>query len=311
MSLGSADAWRVWIAELASRDPRARRFGARQHGYRVAPPLGEDGVRAVEQALAVRLPDDHRAFLATIAAGGAGPYHGLLPVDHPVQRRCAAGTFELTAPTHEADGDLDVDGDVAASDASAASAARAASDAGAAHDEARATRVDRVYQGVLGLGHVGCGYIALLVVRGAAAGQVWLDAREAGLGIAPIAPSFTAYVQDWIARSTRNLLPRAVVPAGVCSLPAALSSYLAQRERDRGLEPGTIDDRGLRDALGAIGPRAIATAMVSDRPFFAHGDLVDPCPSCEVMLENLRGRGLGADALTPGWPPIPERATGR
>ena len=98
MSLESAEAWRSWIAELARRDPQRRRFGARQHRYRVDAPLGDDRVRTVEDELALRLPDDYRAFVATIAGGGAGPYHGLLPLDHPVQRRCAAGTFAFTGP---------------------------------------------------------------------------------------------------------------------------------------------------------------------------------------------------------------------
>jgi hypothetical protein len=277
MSLESADAWRAWIAEVAAADPRTRRFGARQHGYRVDAPLGDPRVRALEEALALRLPADHRAFVATISGGGAGPYHGLLPLEHPVQARCAAGTFPFTAAAslEEIDG-----------------LARSR------------TAIDPVYAGVIALGHVGCGHVALLVVRGAAAGQVWIDARDAGLGVGPIAPSFRAYVQDWIERTSRNLVPRPLVPPGACALAITLSSYLAQQEAARGLAQGAIDDRQLREALAAIGPRAIAIEAIADRPCFARGDRLDPCPSCEVLLENLRGRGLGPDTVAPGLPPL-------
>jgi len=278
--LESADAWRAWIAELAARDPHGRRVGARQHRYVVDAPLGDARVRALEDALALQLPGDHRAFVATISGGGAGPYHGLLPLDHDVQRRCAAGTFAFTAPTSNEELD-----------------ARAA-----AHG------ADPVYAGVLGLAHVGCGAMALLVVRGAAAGQVWLDARDAGAGVTPIAPTFTAFVQDWIERTAQNQLPRTLLPPGRCALPAAMSSFLSAWEAQHGLAPGSIDAAQLRDALGVIGPRAIALKMELDRPFFAAGDAVDPCPGCEVLIDNLRARGLRPDAVAPGWPPIPLRA---
>lgn len=281
MSLESADAWRAWIAELAAADPRRRRFGARQHAYRVEEPLGDERVRAFEHACALRLPDDHRAFVAVTSGGGAGPYHGLLPLDHPVQRRCAAGTFELTA-------------------------AASLEEIDARAPRARAA-IDPVYAGVIGLGHVGCGQLALLVVRGEAAGEVWLDAREAGAGVGPIAPDVASYVDEWVQRVSRNQLPRALVPPGRCALPNALSAFLASREDALGLARGTIGGDALRAALASLPSGAIAVRASRATPFFAAGDALDPCPACEVLLENLRGAGLAADAVAPGLPPIPAR----
>lgn len=275
---------RNWVAQLAAADPRARRFGARHHGHRLAAPLGEARVAALEHALALRLPDDHRAFVATIADGGVGPYHGLLPLDHPVQRRCAAGTFAFTAP-----------------------ALAGARDPQDADDPPVTPARDPVYRGVIGLGHVGCGQIALLVVRGEAAGEVWLDAREAGAGVGPIAASFTTYVEEWIERTSRNQLPRAFVPAGRCPLPSALSAYLARCEQARGVASGALAGDSLRESLAALGPGAIAIAASATTPFFTSGDPLDPCPACEVMLENLRGQGLAADAVVAGVPPLPGR----
>ena len=260
--------FRAWVGALAADDPRARRFGARHHRHRLAPPLGEARVAALEAALGLRLPDDYRGFVGRVADGGAGPYHGLLPLDHPVQRRCAAGSFRFTAPADDA-------------------------------------RAEDVHAGVLGLGHVGCGQVALLVVRGEAAGEVWLDAREADAGIGPIAPSFTAYLEEWVERTARGELPRALVPAGRCALPAALSSYLARCEDVRGLARGTLGGDALRGALQALGPGAIAVVATRDGPFFAPDDPLDPCPASALLIENLRARGLAADAVAPGLPPVP------
>lgn len=269
----SAQALRAWLRALAAGDPRARRFGARAHGYRADEPLGEARVRAIEDELGLALPADYRAFVGDVSGGGAGPYHGLVPLDHPVQRACAAGTFAFTAPV---DGESEV-----------------ASEA--------------VYAGVVGLGHVGCGQVAVLVVRGEAAGEVWLDAREAGAGVGPIAPDFGAYLAEWVERTSRNQVPRAPVPPGRCALPRALSTYLARREDARGLARGTLGGPALREALAALGPGAIAVSASEDGPFFARGDALDRCPACEVLLENLHAQGLRDDAVVPGLPPIPAR----
>ena len=272
----AAQVLRSWLDALAAADPRGRRFGARHHRHARAAPLDEERVAAIERELGLRLPADYRALVTTIADGGDGPYHGLMPLDHPVQRACARGTFALTAP-------LDARATVA--------------------DEAR----DPIYAGVLGLGHVGCGQVAFVVVRGEAAGEVWLDAREAGAGVGPIAPDVTAYLEAWIERASANQLPRALVAPGHCPLASALSAYLARREDALGLARGTIGGDALRAALGALPAGAIAVRASRATPFFASGDALDPCAACEVLLENLRGAGLAADAVAPGLPPIPSR----
>lgn len=264
----SAETWRAWIDALATNDLHRRRFGARAHGYRVQAALGEARVAAVEDELALRLPDDYRAFIATIAGGGAGPYHGLVPFDHPAQRRYAAGHFALEAPAP-----------------------------------------DTACGGVLGLGHVGCGQLALLVVRGPAAGEVWLDARAADAGFGPIAPSFGDYLATWIERTARGELAQAIVPPGRCGLPAALTSFLAGWEDRHQLARGSLRDAALHAALASLGPGAIAVTACVDTPMFASDDRVAPCPACEVVLDRLRGQGLRSDAVAPGIAPAPCRET--
>ncbi len=68
------------VAALAQSDRGCLRFGAAHHRYEFAAPLDEDAVSACEVALAVRLPADYRAFVREVAASGAGPGYGLVPI---------------------------------------------------------------------------------------------------------------------------------------------------------------------------------------------------------------------------------------
>jgi hypothetical protein len=93
------------IDALAAGDPRRRRFGARSHDWRRRPALGAERVARREAELTaraghdVRLPDDYRGYLIEVADGGAGPFHGVLPFDHPSQLALAgAGPWRRDAP---------------------------------------------------------------------------------------------------------------------------------------------------------------------------------------------------------------------
>jgi hypothetical protein len=248
---------RAWLAHVATHDPSYHRFGARHHRYTLGPPLGEARVVAIEAQIGVALPSAYRRFVATVGDGGAGPYHGLFPLDHPLQLRLAAA--ERTS------------GDV--------------------------------YSGVVGLGHIGCGYIAFLVVRGADAGQVWIDARGAGEGTRMIHRDFTSYFHEWVVCVANNRLPPSHITPGRCALPSGLSSYLATYEERAGLAPGSLDGDALRTALGNISDGGIATTTTGDDPFFTAGDAIDLCPSCEQIVDNLVPRGLRRAQLVPGLPP--------
>lgn len=88
------------VGELAAADRALRRFGAAAHRYALAPPLAARDVAALERDLGTPLPDDYRAFLVEIAAGGAGPAYGLLPADRAVRAalRQQSGPWHLALP---------------------------------------------------------------------------------------------------------------------------------------------------------------------------------------------------------------------
>lgn len=84
---------RAAVRALADADPGLRRFGAAQHRYVLEPPLSAAALAAAEAELGAALPDEVRGFAGELAAGGAGPGYGIVPVD-----RTAAAAYRLAAP---------------------------------------------------------------------------------------------------------------------------------------------------------------------------------------------------------------------
>lgn len=211
------------------------------------------------------LPADYLEYVTRFSAGGVGPYYGLIPVDRTAPPLGGAARREQV-PARD-----------------------------------RAPLVDRG----LPIAHLGCGYLAVLVLEGSAAGQVWIDAHAVGL-VAPIRASFTAFYLDWIDRLAHNKWLDGFVEPGRCAVTAALTGFLAMREEQRGLAPGTLSGDALREVLGELGAGAIAVTA-SDSPLFAPGDRVDPCATCARALQGLVEQGLRADVVAPGLPPLPCR----
>ncbi|HSN28571.1 MAG TPA: hypothetical protein VLT45_19935 [Kofleriaceae bacterium] len=159
------------------------------------------------------------------------------------------------------------------------------------------------YKRALPLSHLGCGYAAVLPLDGPARGQVWIDARAIGL-VAPMRPSFTAYVLDWIDRVSTGQWLEGYVPLGACALTAAITGYLGVREQELGIEPGAIAGAALRAALADLPRHAIAIAAEEGSPLFAPGTAVDPCVNCARAIEGLVRDGLRPDVVAPGVRPF-------
>jgi hypothetical protein len=283
------------IAALAAADPAHRRFGAAQHRYQLAPPLAPAQLAALERGLGAALPDDLRDFAVHVAAGGAGPYYGIVPIDR-------AAAYVVTPPS--------------ASPGTSTGAPAGASPSASPGAPARAAAPQAPWTRGLPVAHLGCGYAAIVALDGAARGEVWIDARTLGVS-APIAPSFTAFMLDWIDRVAHGRWSLPHVPPGVCPLAAALSGYLAHCEAERDLPAGSLTGDALRAALARLGQHAIeiaADALISasssassSASWFADGDRVDPCVACAQLVDHLAADGLRRDVVAPGLPPLPLR----
>ena len=249
------------LRELSSSDLRRLRFGASGHRYHLRAPLSEARLEALEVTCGVRLPDDYRDFLLEVGDGGAGPYYGLVPFDQQAQQDLAAGPF-ITP---------------------------------------KANAPARPWQGAVLLSHLGCGYLAYLVVEGEHRGEVWLDLGTAGPASC-IAPHFIAFYIGWLTSLQRAEWPAIHVRPGSCSLALALSGYLGHVERNLGKTEGALSDAELRTALALLGPGAIkiAAETKSFPPLCATETLVDPCLACERMLQELSGLGLRREVVAPG-----------
>lgn len=158
-------------------------------------------------------------------------------------------------------------------------------------------------RGVIGVGHLGCGQLALLVVRGPAAGSIWADTRASDDRVTPLAPSFDAYVGEWLRALAHNEPPRALATPGTCAPPQVLSRYLAAYEQKEGLAPGTATAAQVAAALRTLPRESMAIASIGDELVFAQGDLIDPCPGCARLLEHF---GLPQETLKPGKNPLAE-----
>lgn len=162
------------------------------------------------------------------------------------------------------------------------------------------------WQRALPISHLGCGYAALLILDGPATGQIWLDARPLAI-LAPIRPSFTAFVLDWIDRAANSEWLDGFVPPGQCAITTALTGYLGVCEQRLGLAPGTLDGDALRVALADLGAGAIEVTADRTLALFHAGDRLDPCATCARALQGLADQGLRHDVVRPGVPPLPVR----
>jgi hypothetical protein len=251
------------IAALTRADVRFLQFGAHRHRYQFAQPLQQRAIRDIEARLGVTLPADYRNFVASVGQSGAGPYYGLIGLQQ-------AG--ESTLKSAQLPSKLTP---------------------GLTLEQAR---LNDPWHGAVPVCHLGCGYVALLIINGPVAGQIWLDARGANL-VAPIAPSFRTLYEGWIDRMLNQQIPLGYVPSDACPLPHALAGYLANQEVQLGVAAGELSAQQVRGALRKLAPGAIRIAATVATPLWRDGHQVDECVVCRQRVDKLSASGLGNDVI--------------
>jgi hypothetical protein len=177
------------LREVCRKRPRA--FGAEAHQFKLEDPVPEPVVAAFEATHHIHLPVDYRAFITTIASGGAGPAYGLVPFEETTtcERDLPEAIVGAPFPLVEAYNPYD---DPALADYRRREASGELDDDEYAHQKAAEVA------GTLVLCHEGCGHLHLLVVNGPAFGQMWIDGTDSDGGYAPLGVGFLAWYERWL-----------------------------------------------------------------------------------------------------------------
>jgi hypothetical protein len=176
----------------AAKAKRPWPFGAEIHCFRLEPVLAEPQVAAFEAQWQIQLPPEYREFIIQAGNGGAGPAYGLFPLDEALSYRKPKlpADFLLSPFPYESIYNPCEDPKLADY--------WERSRKGQITKEQYEARKFKEITGTLVLCHEGCGYLHLLVVSGAARGQMWLDATVSDGGYAPLEVGFLDWYEKWI-----------------------------------------------------------------------------------------------------------------
>lgn len=186
---------RVHRVRKKLEDVRARKlscFGSESHGFRLNPPLGEADLAAFEAERGIRLPEDYRDFLLHAGNGGAGPYHGILPLER----------WDAVARWVEYDEDEAMPADYlsrACPLRSGTTLEEMRQRATRIHTPESAESDEDNYQGAIALEDQGCTFYALLVVSGPLRGRVvYVDLQRNRPPYVVEDPDFLSWYEGWL-----------------------------------------------------------------------------------------------------------------
>ncbi|MFC8226783.1 SMI1/KNR4 family protein [Streptomyces sp. NPDC057287] len=199
-------------------------FGASGHEWVVEEPLTQEELAELEAHLGVRLPEEYRAFLLHIGAGGAGPAYGVFPV-----RRVEgswrwegdgadlADLSRLAEPFPDRGPDPKLLDELLAQrpeEEDFDDAIEDFDDAMEAWDErweAVMFAPERT-AGALVISHLGCAQREWLIVSGSHRGTVWSDCRADDADLAPLLGedgtpvTFARWYAAWLEKAERTAL---------------------------------------------------------------------------------------------------------
>ncbi|MBT2396381.1 SMI1/KNR4 family protein [Streptomyces sp. ISL-100] len=177
-------------------------------------PLTEAEVAEAERQLRVSFPDEYRAYLLEVSAGGAvfrleRTERGWWWAENSATRREL-----LSVPFPHPDSYADADDELDAREPQAQDFPdqRSYGDAWNAWDAECEEFEDRKTAGAVIAGDHGCGFFTLLVITGPLAGTVWWDGRATCGLIVPLSLDHSGGAQpiefgNWIKRESWSLLP--------------------------------------------------------------------------------------------------------
>ena len=193
-------------------------FGAKNHGFRLNKPCGEEGVLSFERASKIRLPDDYRKFISLIGNGGAGPDYGIFQLGTMQDQGYNCGTWQQEVGniaedfpySLETSADNEEGGKPNLFVVGPYGYKRRHRGAIAPNEHANLEWHTGAVNGAIPVCHGGCGYFFWLVISGVEAGHLWFDNRAAELGFEPIlsesgnSTSFDRWYMDWLEASVRK-----------------------------------------------------------------------------------------------------------
>lgn len=192
-------------------------FGAKGHGFRLGPVLGEEQLRDLEADLGVGLPAQYRSFLLGVAGGGAGPGYGLMTpaLGDAGWQWLGAGLAGPSQTTTAGIAGRPFVAEALQSELTALETQEPEKDAFASDDAFRAAHADwdARYEelfdaqeaGAVFLSEQGCAYTWLLVMTGPHRGAIWEDLRAADGGIVPTGHDFADWYRSWLERTEQDL----------------------------------------------------------------------------------------------------------
>jgi hypothetical protein len=210
--------------EAAGAGPEGGKvFGALGHKWVLEEPLARGELAELEAQIGVRLPEEYRAFLLHVGAGGAGPAYGLFPVRR-VQGRWRwegdgadmADLSRLAEPFPDQGPDPKLLDDLLAQrpEEEDFDDIEDFDDAIEAWDE----RWDAVMfapertAGAIVICHLGCALREWLIISGSHRGTIWSDDRADDVDLVPLLNddgkpvTFARWYSDWLEKAERTAL---------------------------------------------------------------------------------------------------------
>ncbi|MET9088674.1 SMI1/KNR4 family protein [Streptomyces sp. NPDC004237] len=211
------------VGAVAAGPAGGKVFGALGHGWVVEDPLTRGELAELEGQVGVRLPEEYRAFLLHVGAGGAGPAYGLFPVRRVQGRWRWEGDgaemvdlSRLAEPFPDQGPDPKLLQELLAQcpEEEAFDDIEDFDDAMEAWDERweAAMFAPERTAGAIVISHLGCAQREWLIVSGSHRGTIWSDCRVDDVDLVPLLDedgtpvTFARWYTDWLRKAEHTAL---------------------------------------------------------------------------------------------------------